>query len=102
MAAKLATLPPIKRYAAEEIPIEFYEKKKNHGFKVIKEDEDVFVVEAEWLIPILSKIDFDDYESLQYLQRVMVSSGIEAELQAQGIQEGDTVSIYDIEFDYVP
>ena len=101
VAAKLSTLPPIKRYEAEEIPLEFYEKKKNHGFKIIHEDN-VFVIEAEWLIPILSKIDFDDYESLQYLQRVMVSSGIEAELQNQGITEGDTVSIYDIEFDYVP
>ncbi|MBQ0136274.1 MAG: GTPase ObgE [Oscillospiraceae bacterium] len=101
VAAKLSTLPPIKRYEAEEIPLEFYEKKKDHGFKIIHEDN-VFIIEAEWLIPILSKIDFDDYESLQYLQRVMVSSGIEAELQNQGITEGDTVSIYDIEFDYVP
>jgi len=101
VAALLATLPPIKQYETEEIPLEFYEKKKDHGFKIIHED-DVFIIEAEWLIPILSKIDFDDYESLQYLQRVMVSSGIEAELQNQGITEGDTVSIYDIEFDYVP
>lgn len=103
VAAKLATLPPIKQYEAEEIPIEFYEKKKgNRNFTIKKEDADYYVVEGEWLIPILSKVDLDDYESLQYLQRVLVSSGIEAELQARGIQEGDTVSIYDIEFDYVP
>ena len=103
VAAKLATLPPIKQYEAEEIPLEFYEKKKgNRNFTITKEDDDYYVVEGEWLIPILSKVDLDDYESLQYLQRVMISSGIEAELQARGIQEGDTVNIYDIEFDYVP
>ena len=102
VAAKLSTLPPIKQYEAEEIPLEVLEKKqKNKGFKIIQED-DLFIIEAEWLVPILSKIDFDDYESLQYLQRVLVSSGIEAELQSRGIKEGDTVSIYDIEFDYVP
>ena len=101
VAAKLATLPPIKRYEPEEIPLEFYEKKKNTGFTVRRED-DVFIVEAEWLIPILSKIDMDDYESLQYLQRVIVSSGIEDELLRQGITEGDTVSIYDLEFEFVP
>ncbi|MBQ1452168.1 MAG: Obg family GTPase CgtA, partial [Clostridia bacterium] len=101
VAAKLATLPPIKRYEAEEIPLEFYEKKKNTGFTVRRED-DVFIVEAEWLIPILAKTDMDDYESLQYLQRVIVSSGIEEELLRQGITEGDTVSIYDLEFEFVP
>ena len=100
VAAKLATLPPIKRYEAEEIPLEVLEKKKDHGF-TIREEDGVFIIEAEWLVPILSKIDFDDYESLQYLQRVMVSSGIEAELQKRGIKDGDTVSIYNIEFDYV-
>jgi len=101
VAAKLATLPPIKRYEAEEIPLEFYEKKKNTGFTVRRED-DVFIVEAEWLIPTLAKTDMDDYESLQYLQRVIVSSGIEEELLRQGITEGDTVSIYDLEFEFVP
>lgn len=100
VAAKLATLPPIKRFESEEIPLEFLEKKKANGF-TIREEDGVFIIEAEWLIPILSKIDYDDYESLQYLQRVLVSSGIEAELQKRGIHEGDTVSIYDIEFDYV-
>lgn len=100
VAAELATLPPIKRYEAEEIPLEVLERKRDHGFK-IREEDGVFIIEAEWLVPILSKIDFDDYESLQYLQRVMISSGIEAELQNRGIKDGDTVSIYDIEFDYV-
>ena len=71
------------------------------GFTVRRED-DVFIVEAEWLIPILAKTDLDDYESLQYLQRVIVSSGIEEELLRQGITEGDTVSIYDLEFEFVP
>ena len=43
----------------------------------------------------------EDYESIQYLQRVLRSSGIIDELEKQGVQEGDTVSIYDFEFDYV-
>ena len=81
--------------------MEFLEKKKSNGF-TIREEDGIYIVEAEWLIPILSKIDYDDYESLQYLQRVLVSSGIMTDLENRGIQNGDTVSIYDIEFDYVP
>ncbi len=100
VAAKLATLPPIKQYEAEEIPLEVLEKRKDRGFKVTVED-DMYFVEAEWLIPILNQIDLDDYESLQYLQRVLNSSGINQELINRGIEDGDTVVLYDIEFEYV-
>ena len=58
-------------------------------------------MEAEWLIPILSTVNMDDYESLQYFQRVLRESGIIDKLEEMGVQEGDTVSIYDLEFDYV-
>ena len=100
-AAMLATLPPIKQYEAEPIPLEMLEKKKNTGFKVSVID-DTYYVEAEWLLKILNKTDMDDYESLQYFQTVLGTSGILDELRRRGIQEGDTVNIYDLEFEYVP
>lgn len=101
VARKLATLPPVKRYDSEEVPIAVLEKKKNDGFKITVEDG-VYIVEAEWLYRILSKTDLDDYASLQYFQTVLQTSGILDALREKGIQEGDTVSIYDLEFDYVP
>lgn len=101
-AAMLDTLPPVKKYEAEEIPVEMLESKaKKDGFKVTVED-DVYIVEAEWLYRILCQTDLDDYESLQYFQRVLQSSGIIDELKNRGIHEGDLVSIYDLEFEYVP
>ena len=99
-AKMLATLPPIKQYESEEIPMETLLKKANTGFTITVED-DVYMVEAQWLIKILCKTDLDDYESLQYFQRVLQSSGIIDALREKGIQEGDTVSIYDFEFDFV-
>ncbi|MBQ7248592.1 MAG: Obg family GTPase CgtA, partial [Deltaproteobacteria bacterium] len=101
VAAKLAELPPIKRYEAEPVPMSVLEKKKDAGFKITEQDGDYYV-EAEWLLKILNKTDVDDYESLQYFQRVLESSGILDELRARGIQEDDTVIIYDFEFQYVP
>lgn len=102
-AAKLLdTLPPVKRYEAEEIPVSMLEEKsKKDGFTVTVHD-DVYIVEAEWLYRILCQTDLDDYESLQYFQRVLQSSGIIDELKNKGIHEGDLVSIYDLEFEYVP
>ena len=101
VAAKLASLPAIKKYEKEEIPAEFFEKNKSGKFTVTVED-DVYFVEADWLLKILQRTDLDDYEPLQYFQRVLHSSGIIDALVEKGIQEGDTVSIYDLEFDYVP
>ncbi len=96
----LKTLPPIKKYDSEEIPVEMFEKKQDTGYKITVED-DVYFVEAPWLLKVLQRTDLDDYESLQYFQRLLVSSGIIDALIKEGINEGDTVSIYDLEFDFV-
>lgn len=101
VAAKLATLEPIKRYESEEIPLEILERKKFSGFE-IKVEDNIYFVEGEWLIPILSKLNLADYESLQYFQRVLKTSGIIDALVKKGIRQGDTVCLYDLEFDYVP
>ena len=100
--AKLDTLPPVKRYEAQELSLEELAAmdEQRHGFTVRKEDG-VYIVEAEWLAPILSVVNMEDYESLQYFQRVLRSSGIIDELERQGIQEDDLVSIFDFEFNYV-
>ncbi len=100
--AKLDTLPPVKRY--EAVPLSLEElaaiDEQKRSFTVTKQD-DVYIVEAEWLAPILSVVNMEDYESLQYFQRVLRSSGIIDELERQGIQEDDVVSIFDFEFNYV-
>lgn len=100
VAALLATLPPVKRYEKEEIPLETLLKKQDTGFTITVE-EDVYIVEAPFLIRILCQTDLDDYESLQYFQRVLISSGIIEALREKGIQEGDIVSIYDFEFEFM-
>lgn len=103
VAAKLDELPPMVRFEAQPLSraeIDEFEREK-HTFKVERLDEGLFEVTGQFLLPILQTVDMDDYESLQYLQRVLRSSGIIDELERQGVQEGDTVSIYDFEFDYV-
>ena len=97
----LGTLPPIKRYETEKIPATFFERQvEDRSFNISVQDG-VYFVEAKWLLKILQRTDLDDYESLQYFQRVLQSSGIIEALVEKGIQEGETVSIYDLEFDFV-
>ena len=98
VAAELAKLPPIVRYEAEAPVREEITSKQE--FKIHIEDG-IYVVEAPWLMHALGYVDLDDYESLQYFQRVLRLSGIIDKLEEMGIYEGDTVSILDIEFDYM-
>jgi GTP-binding protein len=98
---KLQDLPPIKEYEVEEIPLDAIIK-DNTGFKITVDDDGVYVVEADWFPKVLKGIDIEDYEALQYMQRVLEKSGVFDALKEKGIEEGDVVSIYDIEFEYIP
>lgn len=101
VAKELASLPPVKRYEPEKVPVSvLMSNQPDRGFSVTVMDN-TFIVEAEWLGKILAKVDMDDYESLQYFQNILSTSGILDELKEKGIKEGDTVSIYDLEFEYV-
>ena len=91
----------IKIYEKQETTPKEIFKKAKQDYNIIVED-DVYIVEAEWLAKILMKTDLNDYSSLQYFQNVLQTSGIIQSLIDKGITEGDTVSIYDLEFDYVP
>ncbi len=98
---KLQTLPPIREYETEEIPVESLVK-KDSGFKITQPEKGYFVVEAAWFPRVLKGVDTEDYESLQYMQRVLEKSGVFDALRERGIQEGDTVNVYDVEFEYIP
>ncbi|MBP5618395.1 MAG: Obg family GTPase CgtA, partial [Clostridia bacterium] len=101
VAAQLATLEPIRRYEPEPAPVEDLTVAKKRDFTLTVEDG-VYIIEAPWLLKIMETIDPDAYDSLQYFQRVLRQSGIIDALEDAGIEKGDTVSIYDVEFDYVP
>ena len=98
-ARRLAELPPMIVYESEYVPepeISFNEKET-----VIHREGKVYYVEGEWLYNLLGQINFSDYESLNYLQKVLKNSGVFELFEQNGCTDGDTVSIYDLEFDYV-
>ena len=67
----------------------------------IERQGDVLFVEGQWLLRIMRSVNFGDDESLQYFQRVLRISGVIDKLIAAGVKDGDTVCIYDFEFDFV-
>ncbi len=98
VAAELAKLPPVVRYEKEELTREEITTKQEFQIHI---EDGIYVVEAPWLMHALGYVDLEDYESLQYFQRVLRLSGIIDKLEEMGINEGDIVSILDIEFEFM-
>ena len=59
-----------------------------------------WVITGTWLERLVDNINFDDYESRNYFDQQLRKCGLFARLEEMGIQDGDTVDIYDIEFEY--
>ena len=97
-AAKLAALPPVRIFEADYVEPEV-ENISSEELTIRRED-DLWVIEGEWLQRLLGGINLNDYESLGYLDRRLRECGLFERLEKMGIQDGDTVSIYDMEFDY--
>ncbi len=100
-AQRLAELPPLTVYDAEYSPEESAVSEAEVRETRIDVRDGVYYVEGEWLYNFMGQINFDDYESLNFFQRVLSKNGVFDKLRAAGIEEGDTVNIYDFEFDFV-
>lgn len=98
--AQLTDLPPIRRYEAEAPEVKPVESIQRGQVEITQQDG-VYFVKAPWLLKIMETVNFDDSESLQYFQRVLIGTGVIDALREAGIEEGDTVDIYDLEFDFV-
>lgn len=96
----LSKLPPIVHYEAELAPVVNVEDFDDHSV-TIKNLNGIYTVEADWLLQVMKGINFDDYESLNYFQKVLINGGVIDALREKGCNDGDTVSIYDVEFDFM-
>ncbi len=72
---------------------------QDEGLQIEIEDG-VYVVTGKSLRRIMYSVNFEDMESLQYFQKAMESQGVFDRLREMGIEDGDTVRIYEIEFEF--
>ena len=101
-AERLRELPPITVYESEYSPEdEALAGSLGVTETTVRRENQKFIVEGEWLFNFMGQINFADYESLNFFQRVLVKNGVIDKLREAGVKEGDTVSIYDFEFDFV-
>ena len=77
----------------------YFEEEKEPDFKVRRENEN-YIVEGPLIENLIYRTNFEVYESVNHLQKVLEDKGIIEQLKDLGIQDGDNVIIGDVEFDF--
>ena len=89
----------IELVSEEELYVPELDDAEEEGLQVEIEDG-VYVVTGKSLRRIMYSVNFEDMESIQFFQKTMESLGVFDKLREMGIEDGDTVKIYDIEFEF--
>ena len=98
IAAKLAELPPVKVYEADYVPP--LPTVDTSAEVTIEVEDHYWFVEAPWLEHLLACTNLNDFESRNWLDKQLRESGLFDKMEAMGVQDGDTVIMYDLEFEY--
>ncbi len=97
-ARELEKLPPITVYEPTYVPrppqVDTSEPLQ------ISQEDGTWIVEGAWLQRLMANVNFGDYESRNWFDKMLRSSGLFDRLEEMGIQDGDTVSLYNLEFEY--
>jgi GTP-binding protein len=98
IAGRLASLPPILTFEPDYVkPLA---EAGDAAALQIERFDDVWSISGDWLRQLVGDINFDDAESRMYFDRQLRKSGLFEKLEEMGIRDGDTVSLYDLEFVY--
>jgi len=100
ISSVLDTIPVPVLYDEDEAETLVISYKDDLPFTVRVEDG-VYVVEGSWVKRMIGSTNFEDSESLQYFQNALRKKGVIKALENAGINEGDLVRMYELEFDYM-
>ena len=73
---------------------------ENLPYTVEKERDGVYVVEGPKIDKMLGYTNLDSEKGFEFFQKFLKTTGILEDLEKAGIEEGDTVRMYGLEFDY--
>ena len=97
-AERLRDLPPITVY--EPTYVERPPEVDLSAPPTIEVVDGTWVVDGPWLRQLMANVNFNDYESKSWFDRQLRASGLFARMEEMGIQDGDIVCLYNLEFEY--
>ena len=75
---------------------------KTESFEIFEVEKGYYVIEGVGIEKMIGYTNIDTEKGFAFFQRYLHEKGIIKALEQKGIKEGDTVKIYDLEFDYYP
>ena len=97
----LSHLPPVKVFEAEEIILDDIESSGPDAVIIKRDDDGAYNVSGKWVELLCGRINFSDRESLMYFENQLVRYGVIDRLREAGCEEGDTVRMFEFEFDFI-
>ena len=94
----LETIPPVESFEADYVPPE--PEVGTADELEIRNFDDMWLVEGPWLQRLISTVNFSDYESRMFFDRILREAGVFERMEKAGVKDGDTVSMYDLMFEY--
>lgn len=95
----LEQLPPVTVYEQEFVLDETTKPVTEADIEYSRSNE-YYIVSGPWIEQLFASINFDDYESRQYLDRRLRAAGVFDKLEEMGIKDGDPVIMDEMEFEY--
>ena len=98
-AQELSTLPPVIVFEptyVERPP----EVDTSEALDIQRGEDGTWLVDGPWLRQLMANVNFGDYESRNWFERRLRDAGVYRQLEDMGIQDGDTVCLYNLEFEY--
>lgn len=97
VASMLKTIPVTENFEPDPV----LEVIEDLPLFTVRRENEAYVVEGTWIENLVLSTNMSDDESFNYFQRTLRNKGVIEALENAGIKEGDTVRMYDLEFDFV-
>ncbi len=99
ISEELSKLPPVRVFESTYVEPE-QKLESPDDLRITVTGDNVYEVEGAWMEWLLSTVNLSDYESRMYFDRMLNESGLYDRLEKMGIREGDTVRIYNLDYEY--
>ncbi len=96
----LKTAAPEPLMFQREFDLSSIQTDPNLPYTVEKTEEGIYVVEGPRIEKMLGYTNLESEKGFEFFQRFLKENGVLEQLEQAGIQEGDTVRMYGLAFDY--
>ena len=98
-ARELEQLPPVIVFEptyVERMP----EVDTSEALEIVQDEDGTWLVDGPWLRQLMANVNFGDYESRNWFDKRLREAGVFQQMEDMGVQDGDPVCLYNLEFEY--